>query len=132
VRWVLPILCLLAAGCSLPTIPLPMGPLPMGPLPMGNASPDERIGGGILKIAVPKTALPDCASVDECTLVKAAEATQRVGGTHFMLLPGHGGPTQRGYAYIKVFTVGPGEDAPSSTMSVEEALYFFRKRPVAS
>ncbi len=124
-RWVLPILCLLAAGCSLPTIPL-------GPLPMGNASPDERIGGGILKIAVPKTALPDCGSVDECTLVKAAEATQRVGGTHFMLLPGHGGPTQRGYAYIKVFTVGPGEDAPSSTMSVEEALYFFRKRPVAS
>src|SRR5262245_210699 len=98
-------ICLLAAGCSMPSIALPTG----------NASPDERVGGGILRIAVPKGALADCASADDCTLVKAAEAAQRAGGTHFSLLPGHGGPTQRGYAYIKVFTVGPGEDAPSGT-----------------
>ena len=76
-----------------------------------------------------KGALADCVSADDCTLVKAAEAAQRAGGTHFMLLPGHGGPTQRGYAYIKVFTLAPGEGAPSGTMSVEEALYFFRRRP---
>jgi len=120
VRRALPILWLLAAGCSMPTIPLPVG----------NTSAGERVGGGILKIAVPKGALADCASADMCTLVRAAEAAQRVGGTHFMLLPGHGGPTQRGYAYIKVFTLGPGEEAPSSTMSVEEALTFFRKPPV--
>ena len=119
VRRALPILCLLAAGCSMPTIALPVG----------NSSADQRVGGGILKISVPKGALADCASADTCTLVRAAEATQRVGGTHFMLLPGHGGPTQRGYAYIKVFTLGPGEEAPSSTMSVEEALTFFRKPP---
>ena len=45
------------------------------------------------------------------------------------LLPGHGGSTQNGYAYIKVFTLAPGEGAPSGTMSVEEALYFFRRPP---
>lgn len=82
-----------------------------------------------MRIAVPAGGLTDCASVDECILVKAGEATRRVGGTHFMVLPGHGGPTQSGYAYIKVFTVRPGEVVPSSTMSAEEALTFFRKQP---
>jgi hypothetical protein len=119
VRWALPIIYLLAAGCSLPATLLP-----------GSAAPpDERVGGGIVRIVVPKGALADCVSADDCTLVKAAEATQRAGGTHFMLLPGHGGPTQRGHAYIKVFTLAPGEGVPSGTMSVEEALYFFRRRP---
>jgi len=91
--------------------------------------PNEDVRGGLLRIAVPRGGLADCASADECVLVRAAEATQRAGGTHFMVLPGHGGPTQRGYAYIKVFTLGPGEGVPSSTMSAEEALTFFRKRP---
>jgi hypothetical protein len=120
VRWALPLICLLAAGCSLPATILPSSGAPSG----------ERIGGGIVKIVLPKGALPDCQSTDDCTLVKAAEATLRAGGTHFMLLAGHGGSTQKGFAYIKVFTLAPGEGAPSGTMSVEEALYFFRRRPV--
>jgi hypothetical protein len=119
VRWALPMICLLATGCSLPATLLPRSAAPT----------DEGVGGGIVRIVVPKGALADCASADACTLVKAAEATQRAGGTHFMLLPGHGGPTQRGYAYIKVFSLAPGEGVPSGTMSVEEALYFFRRRP---
>ena len=112
-------ICLLAAGCSMPT----------NLLPAAGPPTSEQVGGGIVRIVVPKRPLADCASVDTCTLVKAAEATQRAGGTHFLLLPGHGGATQRGYAYIKVFTLDPGEPAPSSTMSVEEALHFFRKPP---
>src|SRR4029453_16155389 len=119
VRWALPMICLLATGCSLPATLLPRSAAPT----------DEGVGGGIVRIVVPKGALADCASADACTLVKAAEATQRAGGTHFMLLPGHGGPTQRGCAYIKVFSLAPGEGVPSGTMSVEEALYFFRRRP---
>jgi len=119
VRWSVPLICLLAAGCSLPATILP-----------GSGAPsDERVGGGIVRIVLPKGAHADCQSTDECTLVKAAEATLRAGGTHFMLLPGHGGTTQKGYAYIKVFTLAPGEGAPSGTMSVEEALYFFRRPP---
>lgn len=82
-----------------------------------------------MRIAVPSGGLADCASADDCVLVKAGEATRSVGGTHFMVLPGHGGPTQKGYAYIKIFTLGPGDVVPSSTMSAEEALTFFRKRP---
>ena len=114
-HWVLPLVCLLTAGCSLPA------------LPIGGDIADEQIGGSIVRIAVPKSGLADCSSADECTLVEAAEATQRVGGTHFKILSGHGGGTQRGYAYIKVFTLGPGDSAPSNSMSVEEALYFFRR-----
>jgi hypothetical protein len=119
VRWALPMFCLLAAGCSLPA----------AILPTSGAPRDERVGGGIVRIVLPKGAFADCQSVDDCTLVKAAEAAMRAGGTHFMLLPGHGGSTQKGYAYIKVFTLAPGEGAPTGTMSVEEALYFFRRPP---
>ena len=116
-QWVLPAVCLLAGGCSIST------------LPATNAVTDVQIGGRILLIAVPKTGFADCTSAYECTLVRAAEATQRVGGTHFIVLPGHGGSTQASFAYIKVFTIGAGETAPSSAISVEEALYFFRKPP---
>jgi hypothetical protein len=119
VRRALPFICLLVAGCSPLTTMLPT------PGPLAS----EQVGGGLIRIAVPRGGLADCASADECVLVRAAEATQRVGGTHFMVLPGHGGPTQRGYAYIKVFTLGPGEGVPSSTISAEEALTFFRNRP---
>lgn len=116
-RWVLPTICMLAAGCSMPTTALPTA----------SALAYEPIGGGILRVAVPKSGLADCASADECTLVKAAEAAQRVGGTHFMVLPGHNGSAQGGYAYIKVFTFGADERAPSTAMPVEEALHFLRK-----
>ena len=119
VRWALPLIYLLAAGCSLPAAIIPSPGPPR----------DERVGGGIVKIVLPKGTFADCRSTDECTLVKAAEVTQRAGGTHFMLLPGHGGSTQAGFAYIKIFTLAPGEGAPSGTMSVEEALYFFRRPP---
>jgi hypothetical protein len=117
VRWVLSMICVLAAGCS----------MPKPALPTASSLGYERIGGGILRIAVPKSALADCASADECTLVKAAEATQRVGGTHFMVLPGHSSSAQGGYAYIRVFTFGADERAPSTAMPVEEALHFLRK-----
>jgi hypothetical protein len=119
VRRALPFICLLAAGCSQPTTMLPM---------LGQPA-SEDVGGGLVRIAVPSSGLADCASADDCVLVKAGEATRKVGGTHFMVLPGHGGPTQKGYAYIKIFTLGPGDVVPSSTMSAEEALTFFRKRP---
>lgn len=110
-------ICLLAAGCS-PSL-----------LPMPGQLASEDVGGGIVRVAVPRSGLADCASPDDCVLMRAGEATRRVGGTHFMLLPGYGGPTQRDYAYIRVFRVGPGESVPSNSMSAEEALTFFRKRP---
>lgn len=89
----------------------------------------EDVGGGLVRIAVPRSGLAHCASPDDCVLVSAGEATRKVGGTHFMVLTGYGGPTQRDYAYIRVFKVGSGESAPSNAMSAEEALTFFRKRP---
>ena len=95
--------------------------------PTAGALAEEQVGGGIHRIAVPASSLADCASPDECTLVKAAEAAQRVGGTHFTVLPGHGGSTQAGYAYIKIFTFGSNEAAPSGAMSVEETLHFIRR-----
>jgi hypothetical protein len=89
----------------------------------------EDVGGGLMRIAVPRDGLADCAAPDECVLVRAGEATRKVGATHFTVLPGYGGSSQRDYAYIRVFKIGSGESAPSNTMSVEEALTFFRKSP---
>ena len=118
-RRVLPFVFLLAAGCEQPTTLFPTL----------TPSTSEDVGGGLIRIAVPTGGFADCASADECVLVRAGEATRRVGGTHFMVLPGHGGATQREYAYIRVFTLRAGERVPSGTMSAEEALTFFRKRP---
>ena len=97
-----------------------------GILPSAAGPTDEKVGWGMHRI--PLRARADCASPDECTLVQAAEATQRAGNTHFMVLPGHGSSIQRGYAYIKVMTIDPGDRAPSGAVSVEEALHFFRHR----
>jgi hypothetical protein len=105
--------CLLAAGCS-PSL-----------LPMPSERASEDVGAGLVRIAVPTSSLTDCASADECVLVKAGEATQRVGGTHFMVLPGHGGPTQRGYDIHR----RSGEVYRANTTDAEEALTFLRKRP---
>jgi hypothetical protein len=108
---------LLAAGCSIPT----------ATLPTAGALPDEQIGGGIVRIGMPKSGLANCASANECTLVKAAESAQRVGSTHFIVLPGYGSSVQGGYAYIRVFRLGAGERAPTGAASVEEVLHFIRK-----
>jgi hypothetical protein len=118
VRRALPFICLLASGCSQPTT--------LFPTLAQQAS--EDVGGGLIRIAAPTGGFADCASADECVLVSAGEATRRVGGTHFMVLPGHGGATQREYAYIRVFTLRAGEHVPNGAMSAEEALTFFRKR----
>ena len=115
-RWLFAAVGLLTAGCSLPG----------GLLPSAAGPTDEKVGWGMHRI--PLRARADCASPDECTLVQAAEATQRAGNTHFMVLPGHGSSIQRGYAYIKVMTIDPGDRAPSGAVSVEEALHFFRHR----
>ena len=111
------IVCLLAAGCT----SQPPNLFGTAPAPM------ERVGGGILRIALPQDQ-KNCGSPDECTLLKAAEATQKVDGTHFMLMPGHGGDTQKGYAYIRVFTLETGVTAPRGAVSVAEAMHFFDKR----
>lgn len=116
-RRALPFICLLAAGCS-PSL-----------LPMPGQLASEDVGGGLMRIAVPRSGLADCASPDDCVLVRAGEATTKVGATHFMVLPGYGGSSQRDYAYIRVFKIGSGESAPSNAVSAEEALTFFRKRP---
>ena len=73
-----------------------------------------------------------CGPADECTLLGAAGAAKGLGATHFMVVPGHGSPSQSGFAYIKVFTHEPGEILPSSAVSVDEILYFLDRRPSTS
>jgi hypothetical protein len=111
------LICLLAAGCSSSLLPMP-----------GQLA-SEDVGGGLMRIAVPRSGLADCASPDDCVLVRAGEATRKVGATHFMVLPGYGGSSQRDHAYIRVFRIGSAESVPSNALSAEEALTFFRKPP---
>jgi hypothetical protein len=125
VRGMLPALCLLVSGCSLPALPS----FPSLPSLAASNSVEEQVGGGIIGIAVPNGNRPDCLTRDECILLKAAEAAQRAGATHFMVLPGHDGKTQPGYAYIRVFNFAAGQGVPSGAVSVEEALHVFRKSP---
>jgi hypothetical protein len=119
-RWQLILLNLLLAGCSLPSISLPTG---------GNVG-TEDIGGGIHRIALPRGSA-NCSTFDECTLLAAAAEARRVGATHFMVVPGHGGQSQKGFAYIKAFTLRDGEVPPTGAVSADEVLYFLEKRPSA-
>jgi hypothetical protein len=110
------IVCLLAAGCSSTPATL-----------LSTAPPAaESIGAGVVRVALPQD-LSSCGTPDACTLVKAAEAAKKAGGTHFIVLPGHGGATQAGHAYIKVFTADAGDRLPSGALSVEEVLQFMAK-----
>jgi hypothetical protein len=118
--WQLLLVSLLLAGCSLPSISLPTG---------GNAG-TEDIGAGIHRISLPR-GKANCATLDECTLLAAAAEARRAGATHFVVVPGHGSQSQRGFAYIKVFTLRDGEVAPTGAVSADEILYFLEKRPGA-
>jgi hypothetical protein len=120
-RWQLALVAALLGGCTMPSLQLPGFPGPS--VPSG-----ERIGSDLIRISVAAKGTAECASADECTLAKAAEVARGAGGTHFLVLPGHGGPTQRGYAYIKVLRLDAGEGAPSGAVSVEEALFFYGGR----
>lgn len=130
-RWQVVIASLLLSGCSLPSA-LSLPALPTLPafrkLPGAGPPGAEKVGAGIYRVALAPSAAAKCETADACTLVAAAEAAKRVGGTHFMVLPGHGGPSQSGYAYIKVFTLETPEGLPSGAVSVEEVLYFLDKR----
>ena len=119
-RWQLFLASLLLAGCSSPSINLPTG---------GNAIATKNIGAGIHRIEMRPRGQSNCASPDECTLLAAAAEAKRVGGTHFIVVPGHGSPSQRGFAYIKVLTLGGGEVPPTGTVSADEILHFLEKRP---
>lgn len=131
-RWHVTIAALLASGCSLPFDGI------------GAGGSEQRVSAAIYRIAVPATGLPDRTSVHDYTLLKAAETTKRIGGTHFMVisgadvqpagLPPMASPAPNSgavpyAAYIKVLTLDPAEIAPSGALSVEETLHFLGKRP---
>jgi hypothetical protein len=46
-----------------------------------------------------------------------------------MVVPGHGSQSQKGFAYIKVFTLRDGEVPPTGAVSADEVFYFLEKRP---
>jgi hypothetical protein len=109
-------------ACSLPSLDLPV---------IGLSSGAEKLGGGIVRVGLPRSG-PACASADQCTLVTAAATAQRLGGTHFIVL--RTGSDQGGQAaYIKVLAIEPADTPPTGAVSVEEALTFFgtRSEPAA-
>ena len=116
-QWLWAIMCCLASGCSLATV----GPASFAP------PREEKIAEGIFRIAFPQGGVSDCGTIVECTLLTAADTARRARGSHFMVLPGHGGATQVGYAYIKVLTLDEGDGVPRGAISVDEAFYFFGK-----
>ncbi len=119
-QWQLLMASVLLTGCSLASVDFASG---------GREVAAKKIGAGIYRIALRPREPSNCESADECTLLGAAEAAKGLGGTHFMVVPDHGSPSQNGFAYIKVFTLEPGELLPSRAVSIDEILYFLDKRP---
>ena len=122
-RWQLLMASMLLTGCSLPSLDLASG---------GSPVAAEQIGAGMYRIPLRPPGWSNSGFAGECTLLGAAEAAKSLGGARFMVVPGHGSPSQSGFAYIKVFTLEPGEILPSSAVSVDEILYFLNRRPNSS
>ena len=107
-RWQLLMVSVLLSGCSLQPVDFASG---------GNALAAHKIGADMYRIGL-RSHGPNCVSADECTLLSAAEAGKSLGKTHFLVIPGHGSPSQKGFAYIKVFTLEPGEVPPNGAVSM--------------
>lgn len=159
--WRTAVLCVVLGGCSqavegignLTTGSLPgfakSSPIATGSLPAGSSSSSapssariagaERISGNLYRVMATDRSLPDRIERENYTLLKAAEATKAVGGTHFVLVNASnqapaGPPSitsliksngEEYGAYFRVLEIEQGGAAPIGAMAADEIIHFF-------
>ncbi len=134
---------LAAAGCSLDGSNLPslstgsiLPSLPSLPTGGSAAGEPERIAGNLYRVMATDRKIADTIERENYMLLKAAETTKKVGGTHFVMvragdqtsgLPSLATMTQgRQYgAYIRVIEVDPEQGVPVGAIAADEIIQFF-------
>ena len=83
-RWMV-VCAVLAGGCA-------QGPGAMdfvtGGIGVSQDQSQGQVVGRLYRISVPRSKFADSAAVEDYALVKAAQATKRAGGTHFLVVRG--------------------------------------------
>jgi hypothetical protein len=135
-RWIV-VFAVLAGGCA-------EGPsavdLITGGISLGGEDAAGQVAGRLYRISVPRSKFAEAASVEDYALLRAAEATKRAGGTHFLVVRGAeetGGLTPPAAAlapgadyviYFRVLDVAPAGPVSASALSVDEIMLFYGKR----
>ena len=135
-RWIV-VCAVLAGGCA-------QGPGALDLVTNAIGSPQAGGGGQVVgrlyRISVPRAKFGDTATVEDYALVKAAEATKRAGGTHFLVVRGSEeraglspqtallAPGADYVIYFRVLDVEPTGPVSASALSVDEILLFYGKR----
>lgn len=141
-------LALTLAGCSTSPSGIVTGSLPSMSMPslpsMGSLLPSipssrmpagpERVGSNLYRISTAGPRLDDPTQRENYNLLRAAESTQEVGGTHFIVVntgsrigtdaTGLGSPADTG-TLIRVFTLPRGEEPPIGAIEAAEIVHFF-------
>jgi hypothetical protein len=138
-RWIV-VCAVLAGGCAQGSGALDLVTSAIGPQDNGGG----QVVGRLYRISVPRSKFEDAAAVEDYALVKAAEATKRAGGTHFLVVRGaeeSGGlapqaallaPGADYVIYFRVLDVEPTGPVSASALSVDEILLFYGKRFAAT
>ncbi len=118
---------------AMPSLPAASTLIPTIGTPSGPRKP-ERISGNLYRIDATDRKIDDPIQRENYTLLRAAESTKLLGGTHFIVVnapqgggladvrqPGKGQTS----AIIRVLQISAGAEPPIGAISTDEIIHFF-------
>ena len=117
---------------SMPSLPSASSLLPSFATPSAPGRV-ERVSGNLYRLPASDRGTTDSIERENYEMLRAAEATRQVGGTHFVIVtlngPSNGAPFSGGGAVVaggillRVLTVPVGSEAPVGAASADEILH---------
>lgn len=120
----------IATGSIIPAMPsLPSASSLASLVPaVGEAKPrpPERVSGNVYRVFSGERKIDDAIQRQNYALLKAAEASKQVGGTHFVVVNGSdSGDNTNSSSLIRIIKLEPGAEAPLGAVSADEIIHFF-------
>lgn len=121
----------ITTGSILPAMPsLPAAPSLSGIIPQVGSEPKprppERVSGNLYRVYSGDRKLEDTIQRQNYALLRAAEGTRQVGGTHFIIVNGSDaadGTTSS--ALVRVMKLDAGAELPLGAVAADEIIHFF-------
>jgi hypothetical protein len=120
---------------SLPALPSASSLVPSFGATTATSRRPERVSGNLYRLPASDRRIADRIERDNYDMLRAAEATRTIGGTHFVIVAlngpatdapfSGGGAVVSGGTLVRVLQVQPGSETPVGAVSVEEILHFF-------
>lgn len=92
----------------------------------GKPRPPERVSGNVYRVFSGDRKLDDTIQRQNYALLRAAESTKQVGGTHFVVVNGSAsGDNSGASALVRMMKIEYGAEAPLGAVSADEIIHFF-------